>query len=356
MLLLRILLLPFALLYGAAIAVRNFLYRSGILNRTQFDIPIICVGNLSAGGTGKTPHIEWLIRKLSPQYRLAVLSRGYMRRTKGYVFANLHADARSIGDEPYQLHRKFPEVAVGVSENRVLGVPDLLADAPETEVILMDDGFQHLPVRAGFNILLTPYHQRFTQDWLLPAGRLREFRSGAQRADVIIVTKCPSTGLSSAEQEQVKKEIGPLPHQSVFFSYNQLSNVLKPVFPQSPYLETEVQYDDQDVLCVSGIAHAASFETDLQRAYTRIHPLRYGDHHHYSEHDLRDIVARFTAINAGKKCIITTEKDAVKWKDHPQRELLAGLPVYYLETEVFIMSGGEEALLNQVRKYVAETN
>jgi tetraacyldisaccharide 4'-kinase len=351
MLFLRILLSPFALLYSAVVAVRNFLYQSKVFNRTEFDIPIICVGNLSAGGTGKTPHIEFLLRKLSSHFRLAVLSRGYMRKTTGYIFADKHANASTIGDEPYQIFRKFPEVAVGVSANRVLGVPDLLADAPDTQIILMDDGFQHLAIKAGFNIILTPYNDRFTKDFIIPSGRLREFRSGYKRADVIIVTKCPEN-ISHTEQQKIMEEINPLPNQLVLFSLITYQTKLKSVFSDSEFSLSNLY----EVLVFSGIAQAQYFENYIQTQAKKVSSIRYADHHYYSEDDLKTIAERFGFMESATKIIITTEKDAVKLWSHPQKELITSLPLFFISVEVNFVGDGEAQLLKKINQYVNQVN
>jgi tetraacyldisaccharide 4'-kinase len=348
MLLLRILLFPFAFLYGLAIGFRNLLYKSGIINRTEFDIPIICVGNLSAGGTGKTPHIEFLIRKLSADYAIAVLSRGYMRKTRGYIFADHQANASTIGDEPYQIHQKFPNVPVGVSENRVLGIPDLLSDAPDTQLVLMDDGFQHLPIKAGFNIILTSYNDRFTKDWLLPSGRLREFRSAYKRADIIVITKCPEN-ISSKEQQQITKEINPLAHQLVLFSFTQYSNTLIPVFGGEPIL---FEKNNVEALAFSGIANAKYFESYLNEHTQKTVAVRFGDHHHYTAANLKELADRFRFMQAENKLIITTEKDAVKLKDHADKNYISSLPIYYLPIEVAFAENGESQLIQKIKNYV----
>ena len=196
------LLIPFSWLYGLIISFRKWLYKSGLYTRSKFDFPIICVGNLTAGGTGKTPHIEWLIKNLSGNYHVAVLSRGYKRKTIGYVLSSPISTPEQIGDEPYQIKQKFLQVPVAVSENRVLGIPALLGDEPNTEVVLMDDGFQHLSIQAGFNIVLCDYNRPYYKDSLMPSGLLRENKTGANRANVIIVSKCPSN-LGLAEKNKI---------------------------------------------------------------------------------------------------------------------------------------------------------
>ena len=211
----RIFLFPFSLIYGFIIVVRNFLFDKDIIKSVSFNFPIIAVGNLSVGGTGKSPMVEYLITLLKDKYKVATLSRGYKRKLKGYVLAQAHTTAIEIGDEPMQFHSKFPDVAVAVGEERIVAIPQLLQDCPETNVIILDDAFQHRVIKPGFNILLTEYDNLFTKDFFLPAGNLRDQKSSYKKADVIVVTKCPFN-LSKEEKDTIKKEIDPLPHQKVF--------------------------------------------------------------------------------------------------------------------------------------------
>ena len=197
----RILLFPFSLLYWLGIAVRNFLYDKKVFRSASFGLPLICVGNLSVGGTGKSPMTEYLVRLLKDQFRVATLSRGYKRRTKGYALANESASALEIGDEPMQFHRKFPDIAVAVGEERIVAIPQLLHDRPGTDVIILDDAFQHRAVKAGLNILLTEYGNLFTSDFYLPTGDLRDLKSSYRRAEIIVVTKC-KPDLSAEEKNK----------------------------------------------------------------------------------------------------------------------------------------------------------
>ncbi len=213
----RILLFPFSLLYWAGIAIRNKLFDKNIFKSSSFGLPLICVGNLSVGGTGKSPMVEYLVALLKKKYNVATLSRGYKRKTKGYTLANESTTALEIGDEPMQFHLKFPEVPVAVGEQRLVAIPQLLHDKPATEVIILDDAFQHRSVIAGLNILLTDYNNLFTRDFYLPTGDLRDLKSSYKRAEIIIVTKC-KPDLSVEEKQKLVKEIKPQPHQQLFFT------------------------------------------------------------------------------------------------------------------------------------------
>lgn len=342
----RLLLFPFSVLYGLVILLRNGLYKAGIFTRTTFDIPIICVGNISVGGTGKTPHIEWLIQHLHEKYKIAVLSRGYKRKTVGYVFAKTESTPNSIGDEPYQIHQKFQSIAVGVSENRVLGVPSLLMDAPETDVILMDDGFQHLAIQAGLNIILTSYQQLYVDDWLMPAGRLREFKSAADKAEIIIVTKC-APDMNNTEKSIVLSKLNLKAHQSVYFTAIRYSE-LKAVFDIDAYRELQ-----PNVLAFSGIANHQLFVNELRNRFTNVHVWEMTDHQNYTVELATKLVKQFSLLK--NTILVTTEKDSVKLRQSPIKEIVADLPLYYLPMEVFFLFGEEQKFTAQVTEYINKT-
>lgn len=296
--LLRKLLIPFAILYGFITSLRNFLYDQGILKSYFFQIPIIAVGNLNVGGTGKTPQIEYLIRLLSPHYKVATLSRGYKRRSNGYVLADANVNAEILGDEPFQYYKKFPNIQVTVDVDRQNGIEQLLKQKEKPEIILLDDAFQHRKVKAGFYILLTAYDDLFCDDYMLPTGNLRESRNGAKRANVIIVTKCPAN-ISELEQERIKKAIGlDLP---IFFSSVSYNDK---VFSINDSLKVSKVKLMQKVL-LAGIAKPKLFFEFLQSDNDEI--MAFSDHHHFKESDILTIKSR--AID---KIIITTEKDFVR--------------------------------------------
>jgi len=303
----RILLFPFSLLYGAGISFRNWLYEAGYLKYTEFDFPVICVGNLSMGGTGKTPHVEYLIRLLSEKFRLAILSRGYQRKTSGYVQAEVTSTADAVGDEPAMLKRKYQHVAVAVSEDRALGVPQLLSSYPQTDVVILDDAFQHRSVRAGLNILLTSYENLFTRDYLLPAGTLREFRSAYKRAEFIVVTKCPLT-LNEPDRESIRREIAPAKNQLVFFSFLNYGQ---------PYLFTDasirLSFDkNYDVMLVSGIASSENLKRFIRPQVKNLYSFDFSDHHRFTRNDIETITEAFGNMESPTKLLLTTEKDAVR--------------------------------------------
>ncbi len=302
----RILLLPFAIIYWVVICVRNFLFDKNIIKSTSFGLPVICVGNLSVGGTGKSPMIELLINDLKDQYKLAVISRGYKRKTKGYALASASSTALDIGDEPLQFHLKFPEVPIAVGEARIIAIPELLQDKPETEVILLDDAFQHRSVKPGFNILLTDQNNLFTRDFFLPTGDLRDLKSSYKRADTIIITKCKPL-LSAAEKIEFIKEIDPQKHQSVFFSCIEYDQ------PYHLITKNKITLDkDMEVLLVTGIANPRPLENFIMENCKTYERMNYPDHHVFVIDDLKEIKARFEELESGKKIILTTEKDAMR--------------------------------------------
>lgn len=302
----RILLFPFALVYWFVVAVRNWLYNKNIIKSTPFGLPLICVGNLSVGGTGKSPMVEYLLNLLKDRYTTAVLSRGYKRRTRGYVLADNTSTALEIGDEPMQFHSKFPAVAIAVGEERVVAIPQLLHDRPGTQLIILDDAFQHRAIRAGFNILLTDYSNMFTRDFYLPTGDLRDLRSEYRRADLIVVTKCPPD-LTTTEKEKRIQEINPVEGQSVFFTAMQYGQIYHIFNRQTLSLD-----ENTEVLLVTGIASPAPLKSLLEHHCQAYHMLQYPDHRIFTIDDIREIGKKFAGIDTQNKIILTTEKDAVR--------------------------------------------
>ncbi len=304
---LKILLFPISILYGLITYLRNKFYDIGLFKVTEFDMPIISVGNLSMGGTGKTPHIEYLIRLLSKNYRVATLSRGYGRKTKGFFIADGLTNAQDVGDEPMQFHQKFNNVTVAVDANRVEGVNEILSADVETEVILLDDAFQHRRIKPGFQILLTPFNDLFTDDYVFPSGRLREFKTGKSRADVVVVTKCPEE-ISKQKSLEITKKIGLGESQELFFSKIIYGDV---VFGWDKILDFDdlIEYK---VLLVTGIANPTSLINHLKSYDITFKHLKFADHHNFSVNDVLKINSDFVNLGSGKKIILTTEKDYVR--------------------------------------------
>lgn len=331
---LSLLLYPFALLYGLVLWVRNRLYDAGMLSSVEFSVPTIAVGNLSVGGTGKTPHVEYLIRLLKDRFRVATLSRGYNRKTKGYLLAGPGSTASDIGDEPMQFHLKFPEVTVCVGEERMLAVPQLMGDRPETEVILLDDAFQHRSIKPGLNLMVTDYSRLFTRDHVVPAGRLREGRKGYHRANGIIVSKCPPD-LSAAEKENIRREINPLPHQQLFFTalqYGVPADLLTGGAVMIP--------ENARVLVACGIARPEPLVQHLRQKHRHVSLLSFPDHYYYNRSDLEKIRLELGHMDGdGPGYIVTTEKDAVRLS--LLRDLIANmqLPFTVIPVEVAFLFG-----------------
>jgi len=342
------LLVPFAWLYGLATSVRNRLFDSGLLPVESFNIPMISVGNLSAGGTGKTPHIEYLVRLLSRNYRIAVLSRGYRRKSKGFVLADDKATAQTLGDEPMQIYRKFPNIIVAVDADRRAGIRRLLADY-QPEIILLDDAFQHRYVRAGLSILLTDWRRPFWRDRLLPVGRLREAGSGYRRADMIIVSKTPDDfHIDDKDFLPANLNIHPL------FSRFQYRS-LQPVFPQQIRKESleRLKKDRYSLLLVAGIAHPENLIRHLQNYTTQLSVLRFADHHDFTQKDVEKIEQTFNNITTNHKIIITTEKDAVRLMKNAYLSDEIRQALFYLPIEVvFVCPEQEELFKSTIEDYV----
>lgn len=323
------LLFPFAVLYDAATSIRNRLYDTGVRPSARFQVPVISVGNLSVGGTGKTPMIEYLIRLLAVDHRVATLSRGYGRKTRGVRIAGPDDDAQTIGDEPYQFYRKFSDrVVVAVGEERAFAIPHVLHEQPGIDVVLLDDAFQHRGVHASFQILLTDYSHLFVDDFLLPAGRLRESRRGAGRADVIVVTKCPPA-ITDDAMMATENSIRRYSNKAVFFTKIAYGNILSvsEVFPYKP----------EKVILVTGIARPAPLEEYLRRNYNLVRHFSFSDHHAYSKQEMQDICRLASGTGS---VVVTTEKDVVKLR--PEIFEAASVPLHYLPIEMEFLKNGKE--------------
>ncbi|MBB6610295.1 tetraacyldisaccharide 4'-kinase [Pontibacter sp. Tf4] len=342
---LKLLLWPFAALYGGVTALRNTAYNKGWFASRKFELPIIAVGNLTVGGTGKTPHVEYLLRLLR-NYKVAALSRGYKRTTKGYILADETATAATIGDEPYQYHKDFPDVQVAVSEKRVAGVEQLLQLPMPPEVIVLDDAMQHRAIQPSLNLLLTDYNRLFYKDRILPAGLLRESRKGARRADAVLVTKCPAS-LHEGEMQHIARMIHTYSRRSapVFFTgfrYGQFVQVGRPA-----HIGTHV-------VLLTGIANPAPLKAHLQKHNFKIHKhLQYPDHYSYKPADLAALKQQLQEYPP-ETVVLTTRKDAVKLLDAGLQELVSPLPVFSVPIEVYFLEGGDtfnELILQHVRSY-----
>jgi tetraacyldisaccharide 4'-kinase len=307
---LGILLWPFSLLYGVITALRNKFYDWGWLPAVHFDdVTIISVGNITVGGTGKTPHVEYLIRLLS-DYRVAVLSRGYRRKTKGFVAADAHSTAFDIGDEPCQIKQKFPQIAVAVDADRLRGVRKLKALHPEIQIILLDDAFQHRRIVPTISVLLADYRRPLYRDGMLPGGRMREWACFAERADLLIITKTPPN-ISEEEQHAILLRYARFFSKSICFTTVVYGKPC-PVFPDVPDVPSLSVHALSDILLVTGIAAPQPLAEHARLLAANVHTMTYPDHHTFTPDEIRDMVAQWERLPAAEKCILTTEKDAVR--------------------------------------------
>jgi tetraacyldisaccharide 4'-kinase len=330
----RFLLVPFAMLYDVITAVRNRLYDMNYKPATRFDIPVISVGNLAVGGTGKTPMVEYLIRLLAPEFKIATLSRGYGRKTRGFRVASEKDSAATIGDEPFQIYKKFaPSINVVVGEDRAYAIPMLLQEREETNVVILDDAYQHRSVVPGFSILLTEYGNPFYSDNLLPYGRLRESPEGAKRADVIVVTKCP-TQLDGDVEMEFEHGIRKYSDKPVFFSNIRYG---EPVAFGKPGIKLSKQ-----VILVSAIANAHILEEYVTKSFTLIKHFSFRDHYAFSAGDLNEFSTLLKKYPEGEVSILTTEKDSVKLLRAELHNTMITLPIFYLPIETEFIRNGKD--------------
>jgi tetraacyldisaccharide 4'-kinase len=347
--LLQILLFPFSLLYGTVMAVRNWLFNWGILPSCSFDLPLISVGNLSMGGTGKTPQIEYLIRLLKDSFAVAILSRGYGRSSNGFIIGSKKSNVKYIGDEPLQYIKKFDSIKVAVDEKRCRGTRLLLNKYPEINVLLLDDAFQHRWIKPGLSILLSDYFHPYYEDHVIPAGRLREFPIGYKRADVIIITKTPKI-FSPITRRRIIDEIGPKGHQQVFFSY---VKYLDPM-PLHDHLPVILPPRFSFILLFTGIAEDDLLKEHLSRICNDLTTIKFRDHHHYTNQDLQRIKEKYDTLPTSKKILITTEKDAMRLKMPELSTELKKLPVYYIPIEIDFHESDKPLFDKKILDYVNE--
>lgn len=310
------LLWPFSLLFRMVTGIRNFLYDKGIIPSEEFGIPVICIGNITVGGTGKTPHAEYIISLLGREFRTALLSRGYMRKTSGFRYVTPSSGAADSGDEALQISRKFPGTIVAVNSDRINGIKTILRDYPDTDVIILDDGFQHRRLRPGLSILLTDYSRLMTRDSLLPYGRLREQASQRKRAGTIIVTKTPAD-ISESERIAISNELRTAKDQKIFFSTISYGT-LQPVFEEYAHpmdLPAEKERNERAAVVLTGIASPGPLINYLGKYFAEIRHLRFPDHHSFTRRDLEKISKAFESVSLSSKIIITTEKDAVRLRE-----------------------------------------
>ena len=348
-------LLPLSWLYGIAVGCRNLLFEMGVLKSKSYSVPVIAVGNITVGGTGKTPHVEYLIRLLKDKVRVAVLSRGYKRKSRGFVLASPTSTMRELGDEPYQMKRKYPEIEVAVDKKRTRGIELLTSgeQAKPIDAILLDDAFQHRYVKPGINILLVDYNRQILYDKLLPAGRLREPLSGKDRADIVIVTKCPKE-LKPMEFRVLTKQMNLYPYQQLYFTTLDYEPLVGVFAQQTLPLD---QLKDRHVLLLTGIASPRQMRQDIEQtmAPASITPLSYGDHHDFRKKDIRRINETFASLPS-PRLIVTTEKDAARlacaegFSDEVKENM------YALPIKVSFMLEGEDLFNEKIIDYVRKNS
>jgi len=352
---LKFLLVPVSFLYGCLISFRNFCYDRNILKSKSFSVAVINVGNLTMGGTGKTPHIEYLIRLLKEKFRVATLSRGYGRKTRGYMLVSNPSGTSMVGDEPMQYHSKFPDITVSVGEDRVAAIENLVKLHPKPEVILMDDAYQHRAVKPGLNILLIEHDSVMKRNYLLPSGTLREWKRGMKRADVIIVSKCPEI-LVPIERKRLAEHIPLQPRQQLFFSFFRYGDIVRMNNRQSNMVMGTNYYFEKrfTVLLVTGIANPSGIAEFLKRKTDKLETIFFRDHHEFTAEDLRSITETFNNIANANKIIVTTEKDAMRLRNPELEEATRPLPIFYLPVEVMFHQHDKDQFDNLVLNYARQ--
>ena len=345
---------PLSWLYGVGVGFRNLLFRLGVLKSRAFDIPVISVGNITVGGSGKTPHVEYLVSLMLDKMKVAVLSRGYKRKSKGYVLASNESTMSQIGDEPYQMKQKFPALYVAVDKKRTRGIDRLTSDeqTKDVDVILLDDAYQHRYVKPGVNILLVDYHRLIIYDKLLPAGCLREPQEGKSRADIVIITKCPKD-LRPMEYRVLMKALDLYPYQSLYFT-TLVYDDLKPVYGKGSIALNSLP-KGCNVLLLTGIASPKQMQTDLSVYNFNLHQLAFPDHHNFSKKDVRAINSKFAELPS-PKLIITTEKDVsrIKFIEGFEQEVKDNM--YALPVRIQFMLEQEENFNNKIINYVRKNS
>ena len=341
-----------AFLYGGVISLRNSLFNIGILKEEEYDIPIICVGNVTVGGTGKTPITEYLTRLLKSEYRIAVLSRGYKRKTSGFILADEKSDSKTIGDEPFQLFKKFPDILVAVDKNRRRGIKKLLNLGKDKapEVILLDDAFQYRYVKPGFSVLLTNYNRPIYEDVLMPVGLLREQKSATSRANAVIVMKCPE-GIKPGETQIIEKKLNLFPYQKLFFS-SLCYQKLKPLFLEQNEIDLDFIDENITVLLITGIASPQPLADKIKSLGCRLEHLKYPDHHWFTKSDLNKMEKKYVEIKSEKKIIIVTEKDAGRLIDCNFRNDDFKKNIYYIPVETRFLQDNEHIFNHLIQDYV----
>jgi len=343
---LRLFLWPFSLIYGLIIVLRNYLYDRGVFKSEKFDLPVIVIGNLAVGGTGKSPMTEYLIRLLKDSFKIATLSRGYGRETKGFLYVNETDSAKTVGDEPLQFKTKYPDVTVAVSEDRVLGVKRL---KDKHQIIILDDAYQHRALMPGFSILLLDYDGLFQPRLLLPAGDFRDSYGQRKRSDMIIVSKSPAH-LSEENKKNALRKVAANPNQPVLFSFLRYGipyNILE----GSPVKEEKILQKEDHVLIVTGIANPKPLLNYVKENCDAVRLLSYPDHHDFTIKDINDITKQFHALEFNKKYILTTEKDFQRLKVYLKQSVMADLPIWVIPIEASFSDDDRKQFASLILNY-----
>jgi tetraacyldisaccharide 4'-kinase len=350
----KILLFPLSILYGIVVFVRNKLFDFQILQSKEFHIPVISVGNITVGGTGKTPHIEYLIEMLSPDYKVAVLSRGYKRKSKGYLLANENTPVSFIGDEPWQLKEKFPNIFVAVDSKRVRGIKRLLQDIPDLDLILLDDAYQHRYVKPGINILLVDYNRPILKDYMLPYGLLRESASERYRADMIVFSKSPAS-ISPIDKRVLLNNMELAANQTAYFTCIDYHEPQPLIAESSSITFEQISKGDYGIVLVAGIANPKPLIEKLEKHSTNVRKLIYPDHHFFTHDDLKKMQDELQSLPCENKIIVTTEKDVARLKEFAS--IIVGADLwYYIPIKINFHPGEAELFNKHILHYVKNNN
>ena len=351
----KILLYPVSLIYGLIVYFRNRFYDLNIFKSKEFDVTVISIGNITVGGTGKTPHVEYLVDLLKEKFKVATLSRGYKRKTKGFQLVSADSTVREVGDEPLQIKRKFRDIVVGVCENRVKGVEKLLAgdDQNSPDVIVLDDAFQHRRITPVINILLIDYNRPLKDDSLLPSGSLRESASQISRANIIIFSKCPPSEVTPIMRRVIQNDIGLKPYQAMFFTTYDYGEI-QPVFNAPKAGDDFYVQHSYGILIVAGIAYPRLIPEYLKQFTTEIDMISYPDHHNFTNDDIGVIMGRFNKLKSERKIIITTEKDAVRFAELTDLDEAFLRSLYFLPVKVKFLDEEGKLFNKKILNYVGE--
>ncbi|HEC41515.1 MAG TPA: tetraacyldisaccharide 4'-kinase [Bacteroides sp.] len=349
-----LLLYPFSLLYGLIIWIRNFLFDYKMIQSVEFPIPIISVGNITVGGTGKTPHIEYLVELLRDEFQVATLSRGYKRKTRNFILADKESGVMDIGDEPVQIKHKYPDINVAVDRRRVNGVRELMARIPDLDVILLDDAFQHRHIKPGLSVLLIDFNRPLSEDHLLPAGRLREQGYERRRANIILITKCPDR-LKPIERRIIIKDLKLYPFQHLFFSKLNYGEPV-PLFDdtKNPVSLADMKASKPQILMVTGIAGPRLYKKHLRSISTNITELTFPDHHEFNEKDLASMLESYEKMEGDERFIFTTAKDATRLRKFTNIAAPVRERMFYVPVGIEILNEDGETFDNNIRNYVRD--